>query len=377
MSRRSSDSGDSDTKAPQQRSAVAWETSSRGSGSSDAPAEAASPQTRARAPFSSGAHRKLERRKSRVGMFAPDELAPDGTPKKNKMQFDLLTIRRWFDDMDEDSSGTVSKKEWVDFLRKNQSVKQFLLFGRFENPVLQSRDRFSAERVQKQREEAKHMRKLFIMWKDLDADDSGNLEFTEFVELFRRSGNLLEYHREDNPRVRLANTITQLRNDAESVDRAALEEFEQVCAANLESAMRRTMEREVLSLANLEEPEIVEVCNRISQRQARVPGTTRVVHKNSAWASPRSRTALPHLGVGSPASSECASPRPMSSGMQPWLPSPYAQSAPATPRVARRPPSDAALSAEPLSPGLGGGRTRDRGLAQLSQAGNLPKVSLW
>mmetsp|Transcript_65808 Transcript_65808/g.207876 ORF Transcript_65808/g.207876 Transcript_65808/m.207876 type:complete len:366 (-) Transcript_65808:23-1120(-) len=159
--------------------------------------------------------------------------------------YDVLTLRQWFNGMDTDHSGSVTKQEWLDFLRCNPQLRRLMVHGSAAtNPVV--RDRFSEESMEVLRQEAKEMRRFMRILRELDTDRNGTLEFEEFVEFFRRSGNLIEYGAEAHPRARMAVILGWMHADPTMIDEALIQEFEQLVKWNMQGEQRRCLEEDVI-----------------------------------------------------------------------------------------------------------------------------------
>jgi len=125
--------------------------------------------------------------------------------------FDTLTIRTWFMMADKDNSGSISKKEFIQFLIDNKQLATMLM------QKLGDKDgEHTLEWFVKKFQETEHQRvarvyrRLLGFYKTIDADKNGSLEFNEFLDLFQRAGVVLEYQSEDNPRDRAADYLESL-----------------------------------------------------------------------------------------------------------------------------------------------------------------------
>jgi len=178
-----------------------------------------------------------------AGVAPGSSEAPRGAESGGKPLYDVLTIRSWFNEMDSDHSGHISKSEWFEFLRKNPEFKAMILNG---SGALPPKDRFSAEAILALKDEAKLMRRLLKIWREIDTDGNGTLEWEEFVEIFRRSGNLLEYREQDTPKVRLAQIITNMHEGRVQNDQ--LVEFERLAKSTIHGTRRKSLEVEALKV---------------------------------------------------------------------------------------------------------------------------------
>lgn len=64
------------------------------------------------------------------------------------------------------------------------------------------------------------MKKLMLMWKELDADNNGTLDYDKFVEIFQRTGHYLQYQNQTNPRDQMALILSGFQENAPSCSSA-------------------------------------------------------------------------------------------------------------------------------------------------------------
>jgi len=124
---------------------------------------------------------------------------------EQRSAFDTCTVRSWFIEMDTDNSGVVTKEEFMNFLRDRpllqnafwegvQGIKPELYFSQTPRSAQRSAQALGIKRVLK-------------LFREIDADNSGSLEWEEFLEFFHRTGLLLEYAIVNNPRDRMAEML--------------------------------------------------------------------------------------------------------------------------------------------------------------------------
>lgn len=135
-----------------------------------------------------------------------EDMDPHGEQFKltDAMKWDRLTIRQWFNSMDEDNNGNISKQEWLRFLRQNPKFRAMLL--NMDESVCP--DRFSMRSSQSLQLEAKEMKMVMRLWKELDVDKNGTLDFDEFITLFERTGHYVQYRTGANPREQMASILS-------------------------------------------------------------------------------------------------------------------------------------------------------------------------
>lgn len=150
-----------------------------------------------------------------------EDMDPHGEQIKipDATKWDRLTIWQWFSSIDEDRSGSISRQEWMCFLRDNPKFRAMLLnvdeaacpdasSSQASPSHLPTTARAGSSQLMTSME-VKEMRKLMSLWNELDTDNSGSLDFDEFVRLFQRTGHYLQYQDEaTNPREQLASVLS-------------------------------------------------------------------------------------------------------------------------------------------------------------------------
>lgn len=168
---------------------------------------------------------------------------PSQRDLRNKPKFDMLTLCQWFQEMDKDKSAHITRMQWLDFLRANPPLKQLMLTGSLQMP---DRSKVSEESIRQGQAEARETRRLLKLWKEIDQDKNGTLEWEEFVDYFRQCGFLLEYKTQNNPRAKMAETLLQLHEHSESVPTAQRNEFMQLRGKHMSGERRRSLGEENL-----------------------------------------------------------------------------------------------------------------------------------
>mmetsp|Transcript_90947 Transcript_90947/g.253066 ORF Transcript_90947/g.253066 Transcript_90947/m.253066 type:complete len:358 (-) Transcript_90947:89-1162(-) len=210
-----------------------------------------------------------------------------------KARYDVLTIRQWFNAMDVDHSGHVTKQEWFDFIRANPKLRHLLIHGEKGLPTV-IKDRSSDETAQVLKQESKELRRLLNILRALDVDGSGTLEFEEFLEFFRRSGNLLEYGSDDHPRARLAAIVGFFHSSPNMVNDALVEEFQQLSKWNVRAPQRRPLEAYMLQHVRPQSTAVVHALH-LSGRSPSVEAPARPARPET----PRHRRAHDCVTLGS------------------------------------------------------------------------------
>jgi len=191
-------------------------------------------------------------------------------------RFDELTIRQWFNCIDTDGNGCLDKQEWLDFLRANPKLKKLILRGCDAIGLV---DQKVSQSFLQGKEDAREMRRLLKIWKEIDTDGSGTLEWAEFVDFFRRTGNLLEY-RNPNPKQRMAEIVGEINESNDPVPDEAVAEFDELAARHLGGERRRSLETEFIKRIDSDG----EAACRIRRRHSTQFGESTV--------SPRRRSSL-------------------------------------------------------------------------------------
>lgn len=156
-------------------------------------------------------------------------------------QWDILTLRQWFNIMDVDHDGTVSRHECFGFLVKHPKFRD-ILQGDYSQPV---KDRFSPAGSQHLRNQAVQMKQVMKILKDVFGK-SGTCDFEEFAEFFRRSGRLVEYQSNENPIVKMADLLGDFHNgDKAVVSKPEARQMVQLARQNLPGARLKAMERNI------------------------------------------------------------------------------------------------------------------------------------
>lgn len=235
-----------------------------------------------------------------VPMLARAATAPSqGLPQASSeasvevVRYDILTLRQWFNSMDIDHDGHITKQEWFSFLSGNIRLRHILLHREAEPPNF-IKDRFSAETVQMLQEEAKELKKLTRIMRELDANKNGMLEFDEFVDLFRRSGHLMQYRLDSNPRIQMAGLLGGMHNDLDNISEVVAEEFEHLAKWNLQGERRRVMELHLLQQVDPTSPAALRIQRKHLDEHSVLSATLHHKLGGSLSSSMRSTSSSSH-----------------------------------------------------------------------------------
>jgi len=165
-------------------------------------------------------------------------MLPGESAKPSDLRFDVLRLREWFNKMDQDRCGHVSKKQFMHFIASQPQLLRVLVNG---------------HESQLSGEEAVCWRRLSKMWREL-CDESSNqdqMEWSSFVEFFRRQGMLLEYKTKDNPKDRLAHMLADMHAKPLEQQWRTVDEFARLRKTHLQgrqqSELGQTLEEFVRS----------------------------------------------------------------------------------------------------------------------------------
>eukprot|EP00928_Gymnodinium_smaydae_P030674 TRINITY_DN22741_c0_g1_i1.p1 TRINITY_DN22741_c0_g1~~TRINITY_DN22741_c0_g1_i1.p1 ORF type:complete len:515 (-),score=75.28 TRINITY_DN22741_c0_g1_i1:210-1691(-) len=151
-----------------------------------------------------------------------------------KPQVDLLTIRQWFNELDRDHAGYVTKQTYSALLRENERFRDFIVY-RIQSfvPSATSSSQMAME-----------LRQALRFWKEMDLNKNGRVEWEEFVYFFKRLDIFLEYDDEANPRERIANLLGALHDRGSLTD----EESEELRKLSNEHLSHVNMQRRSLQM---------------------------------------------------------------------------------------------------------------------------------
>eukprot|EP00443_Scrippsiella_acuminata_P033030 CAMPEP_0115172868 /NCGR_PEP_ID=MMETSP0270-20121206/3037_1 /TAXON_ID=71861 /ORGANISM="Scrippsiella trochoidea, Strain CCMP3099" /LENGTH=200 /DNA_ID=CAMNT_0002585673 /DNA_START=42 /DNA_END=644 /DNA_ORIENTATION=+ len=154
------------------------------------------------------------------------------------VRFDLCTLLFWFDLIDSDRSGTIDKQEWMRFLRTNPHIDKALLHGEVGARYCSNKD--SLEGFLQGKEEAACMKQRMRLLRQMDTNGDGVLDWEEFVELFRRSGNLLELS-PSSPKYRIYELVKAMREEPGTVTENDRIELRTLVAKHFSASQRSNL----------------------------------------------------------------------------------------------------------------------------------------
>jgi hypothetical protein len=108
-----------------------------------------------------------------------------------------------FIEMDANSNGTVTKEEFINYLRSRPQLQNIM----YEGLVAGEQDKLPCERISPQQLRAMGIKRIVKVYKDMDVNKNGVLCWEEFLGFFQRTGLLLSYTTPDNPRDRMADVL--------------------------------------------------------------------------------------------------------------------------------------------------------------------------
>lgn len=143
-------------------------------------------------------------------------------------QWDVLTLRQWFNIMDMDCDGSITRQDLAGFLANSPQLRDALL-GDSGQPVKDGSSRAGSKLVM-----------TFV--KDV-FHNSGTIDFQDFVEFFRRSGHLVEYQSAPNPRVQMADLLGDIHSrDQAEVSDAEASQMVHLAKQHLQGWRRKSVE---------------------------------------------------------------------------------------------------------------------------------------
>jgi len=174
----------------------------------------------------------------------------------SKPLFDVFTIRKWFNEMDTDGNNLIGRNEWLRWLRQNPKFIHFWIYGRFDGDpgVVTGKDRFSVESQKQLADQAKEIKRLMQIWRDLDKNGNGLLSWEQFLQVWRKSGHLLELQTEGNPRESMAEFLQELHENEGPMSDDALSEFERLSKVHLCAARKMSVMTKIIQKARSESP---------------------------------------------------------------------------------------------------------------------------
>lgn len=122
---------------------------------------------------------------------------------QQSVKFNIQTLRKWFWEMDEQRTGSITQRVFIAKLRQRKDLHA--MFASINAQWQENQDNGKDLGDSKNSDEplaagdqarAEHRRIKQIL-KEIDSDGSGSMEWEEFVEFFRRAGVLLEYETQE------------------------------------------------------------------------------------------------------------------------------------------------------------------------------------
>jgi len=185
-------------------------------------------------------NRRLPPWDSKISCGKPDMQLP---PVEPNARWDKLTIRQWFDAIDKDHSDYVSKQEWLRFLQDKHQFRELILKVAGQQSF---KERISTAGFLRGRAVATELKQVIRIFKDIDFDKDNKLDFEEFVELFRRTGHLIELKSEANPRHKILCLLGGISQDTKGVSNSMAGQLVDLTKNNLTGERRYALEEHIL-----------------------------------------------------------------------------------------------------------------------------------
>eukprot|EP00419_Tripos_fusus_P044657 CAMPEP_0172833586 /NCGR_PEP_ID=MMETSP1075-20121228/24465_1 /TAXON_ID=2916 /ORGANISM="Ceratium fusus, Strain PA161109" /LENGTH=196 /DNA_ID=CAMNT_0013676353 /DNA_START=3 /DNA_END=593 /DNA_ORIENTATION=+ len=153
---------------------------------------------------------------------------------QHELRFDELRLREWFNQMDLDRRGHVSKKQFIDFLVSQPRLQK--LFVEDRHPHLNVEPYGWQRRVV-------CGKMLSKSWRELceSRPHEQEMEWKGFSDFFRRRGMLISYKTKHNPKDRLASLLADMHIQPLEQDSQTLDEFVRLRRTHLQGQRKREL----------------------------------------------------------------------------------------------------------------------------------------
>jgi hypothetical protein len=185
-------------------------------------------------------------------------MPPEQAGTRPDLRFDVLRLREWFNKMDQDRCGHVSKGHFMGFVGSQPQLLKLLVDGQEAQLSGQQDGRL---------EEIVRRKKLSRTWTELskECSDEDKMEWSSFVDFFRQRGMLLEYKTKDNPKERLAAMLADVHAKPLEQRGQTLDEFERLKKSHLQGQQQREVGQALEESVHLEK-------NQVQGQQKGQPG---------------------------------------------------------------------------------------------------------
>lgn len=107
--------------------------------------------------------------------------------------------------MDANANGTVTKEEFIDYLRSRPQIQNVMYSGlKPGEPQCHEQNGVLSARPSSQAARAMGIKRIITVYKNIDKNRNGVATWDEFIDFFRRTSLLLVYSTPNNPRDRMA-----------------------------------------------------------------------------------------------------------------------------------------------------------------------------
>lgn len=126
--------------------------------------------------------------------------------------YDECTIRKWYMEMDVDANGTVTKDEFINYLRSRPQLQNVMYEG-LKPGMSGKQDVSTSGSISR----AIGVKRVITVYKDMDQDRNGVVSWEKFIDFFQRTGLLITYVTPNNPRDQMASTLAEKYQESQAV----------------------------------------------------------------------------------------------------------------------------------------------------------------
>lgn len=128
---------------------------------------------------------------SRRRMLSVARVEVESLAIPSNCRFDMQRLSKWFREIDAKKSGRITQRELIVSLRRHQGIQALFCMSHGLEYRGEVQAGTAAEIATRERRD--EILRIKEILREVDADNSGTMEWEEFVDFFRRAGLLLEY----------------------------------------------------------------------------------------------------------------------------------------------------------------------------------------